>query len=228
MAQIEFYDRGISEGLLQSVLGIVAENITSLSKQKVSKTDPLYGVAKAELIAEVALYLQWVGNPEMDIYLIAAAEQEESHKILVGFMIISAHRNGSKVAGLNYTAVRAENRREGILRQMMDVLTQHFPLIGLSASIENVPVYERLGFYPVGPRGTHVEMKNGDLPKGEMTTVDMDYVSTLPTVQKQKALLRDKYGKKVRDVYTNFSKVQRVEADRVLDYLKSREIGGTQ
>lgn len=206
MAKIEFYDRSISEGLLQAVLEIVGENVDSLSKQKVAKDDPLFGLAQAELIAEIAMYLQWVGRPGMGTYLITAAEQEATQKLLVGFMIVTAHLDGAKVAGLNYTAVREGYRGTGVLRQMMSELTQRYPLIGLSASVENVPVYEHLGFSPVGPRGTHVEMKNGELAKGQMISVDMDVVANLPTVLEQKSLLRQKYGKKVRDAYTAFTR----------------------
>lgn len=199
-------------------------NIHSLSKQKVGVNDPLYGLAREELMTEMSMYLQWVGNPKMATSLVIAVEQVDNQKMVVGFMIVTAHIVGSKVAGVNYAAVREGYRRQGVLRLMMADLTQRIPKIGLSASVENVPVYEKLGFFPIERRGTHVAMANCELPKGQMMSVDMEYVGKLPHVQHQRSMLRDKYGKKVRDVYAEFERAQRQEGQRAQEYLASRGI----
>lgn len=223
MNVVTFINQPIPRSLVFAVLEIVGENIEGLSKQKVASDSPMFDLAKEQIIQEIGMYLSWCGAGN-GVHLIAADEQQGDKKELLGFMLITAHLDGSKVAGLNYTAVRQQHRRKGVLREMMSELTKHYPVVGLGSSIENVPIYERLGFSPVGARGTQISMTNGVIPRGQMASVDMDFVNQLPTVKKQKEILRDRFGKKVKSVYDDFKQLQVEEAERVKQYLKGREV----
>lgn len=223
MNVVTFINERIPTSLVYAVLEIVAENIEGLCKQKLAPDSPMFDLAKEQIIQEIGMYLSWCGTGKA-VHLIAADEQQGDKKELLGFMLITAHLDGSKVAGLNYTAVRQQHRRKGVLREMMSELTKHYPLVGLGSSIENVTVYERLGFSPVGARETQISMANGVIPRGQMDSVDMDFVNQLPTVKKQKEILRDRFGKKVKSVYDDFKQLQVEEAERVKQYLKGREV----
>lgn len=215
----------LSRALIDAVLVLVEENLISLSAQVLTIDSPLYGLARAKLIQEIRLYLEGIGQPGIPFHLMAAFQEGPEGDHLVGFMVFTTRVRGEpSVAGLNYTAVAEPNRRRGVLKSMMAALQAQYPIVALTCSIENVPVYERLGFYPTGARQTHVIMESAPLTQGQTMCVDMEMVDATSECVRERRALREKYGENEGAHYAAFNAAQLQEARRVKLFLAQRGI----
>lgn len=198
--------RPIPDGVFNAALAMADDNLVSLSKQVLTEGSPIFGLARAMLLQEIGRYLDGVGQPGIPFHLIAAALEESAGHRLVGFMVFTTRLQGDpSVAGMNYAAVAEPDRRKGVLREMMATLKSSYPIVALTCSIENVQLYERLGFYPTGARGTHITMENAPLPPGQTMCVDMDEVEASPLCQREKQAIRDRYGAQEPEQYAAYS-----------------------
>ncbi|MEA8593042.1 hypothetical protein PZT57_30815 [Pseudomonas aeruginosa] len=220
-----FSRRPIPDGVFNAVMALANDNLVSLSKQVLTEDSPIFGLARAMLLQEICRYLDGIGQPGIPFHLIAAVQEESAGHRLVGFMVFTTRLQGDpRVAGLNYAAVAEPDRRKGVLRELMATLQSSYPIVALTCSIENVQVYERLGFYPTGARGTHVTMENAPLPPGQTLCVDMDEVEASPQCQREKQAIRDRFGAQEPEQYAAFTAIQRGEAKRVREYLAGRGV----
>jgi hypothetical protein len=143
----------------------------------------------------------------------------------VGFMIFTTRVQGDpRVAGLNYAAVVEQDRRKGVLREMMATLQSYYPIVALTCSIENVQVYERLGFYPTGASGTHVSMESAPLPQAKQCVSIWMRSRRLCSARERKQAIRDRFGAQESEQYAAFTAIQRGEANRVREYLAGRGV----
>lgn len=218
-----FANQHVPHSLQRDILAMVEENLPSLSKQKVDLQSSMYDVVLTTIQQETALYLSWIGDPEFPTELIVAKQQESGDNQLVGFLLYSIPVTGEGAATIHYTAVNHLSRQQGVLRSMMATLVSRNPVVTLCCSIENVPIYERLGFYVTNTQVTNVGMANRPLPPGLQTiTVDMVYINKLSPVKDAKQALKSKFGKKVAAEYAKFTAIQRAEEERVVAYVASR------
>ncbi|EPG9350371.1 hypothetical protein ACKU3Z_031470 [Pseudomonas aeruginosa] len=220
-----FSESPISDWLFNAVMTLANENLVSLSKQILTEDSPIFGLARAMLLQEIGGYLDGIGQQGIPFHLIAAVQEGSDGHRLVGFMIFTTRVQGDpRVAGLNYAAVVEQDRRKGVLREMMATLQSYYPIVALTCSIENVQVYERLGFYPTGARGTHVTMESAPLPPGQTMCVDMDEIEASLQCQREKQAIRDRFGAQESEQYAAFTAIQRGEANRVREYLAGRGV----
>lgn len=217
--------RAIPGGLFNAVMAMAEDNLVSLSKQVITEDSPIFGLARVKLLQEIGRYLDGIGQPGIPFHLIVALKEEADGDRLLGFMVYTTRIQGDpSVAGLNYAAVAKPERRKGVLREMMATLQSSYPIVALTCSIENVPIYEALGFYPKGASGTHVTMESAPLPPGQTMCVDMDVVEASAQCWREKQALRDRFGENEKELYDAFTAIQRVEAQRVIAYLAERGV----
>ncbi|MNF91155.1 hypothetical protein D3C84_737480 [compost metagenome] len=96
-------------------------------------------------------------------------------------MLFGLVKTDVQECNIYYTAVRKKFRRQGIMSQMMRVILEISPALGLSCEIAMVPIYKRFGFRPVAVGETQIVMFIGD-PKGITPVVSVEDLKRLEAV----------------------------------------------
>lgn len=159
-----------------SILELVGENVTSLSKARPPTVHPLFDGYKAMLVEEVRIYITCQDQPQIEV-LTASSENGS----VIGFLLFGLVETDVQECNIYYTAVQKEFRRQGIMSQMMQVVLEISPALGLSCEIAMVPTYKRFGFRPVAAGETQIVMFIGD-PKGITPVVSVEDVKRLEAV----------------------------------------------
>lgn len=224
MNVIRLYNQQIPHKLKDEILEMFDKNIPDLSKEKVTAESPLYALVRIQLQQEISGYLSFVEERSLPTELIGAIENTPDGNQLAGFLLYSTSVTGDEgAATIHYTVVEEARRRQGVLRSMMSTLTGMNPAVSLCCSIENVSIYESLGFYVVSAHGTNVRMATMPMPAdGQTITVDMEEIAKSHLTESARQALKDRFGKKVRAEYDKFRMIQRAEAARVAEFVAQR------
>ncbi|MFJ5296721.1 GNAT family N-acetyltransferase [Pseudomonas sp. NPDC088368] len=178
MIKVSRHRTPVSPVIRDSVLELVGENVTALSMSSPPRSHPLYEGYKAILLAEMHAYITHHDLPQIEL-LTAVAEDGA----VVAFMLIGLVETETLEANIYYTAVRERFRRQGVMTQMMQVVLEIAPVLGLSCDVELVPIYARYGFRPVDSRETQVVMFLGS-PTGITPVLGSDELQELGSVIK--------------------------------------------
>ncbi|WP_223452736.1 MULTISPECIES: GNAT family N-acetyltransferase [unclassified Pseudomonas] len=149
-----------------AVLDLVGENVTALSMSSPPRTHPLFDGYKTMLVEEVRTYITRHDLPQIEL-LTASTDDGR----IVGFLLFGLVQTDVQECNIYYTAVQKQFRRQGIMNDMMQVILEISPAIGLSCDIAMVPIYKRYGFRVVKGRETQVVMFI-DNPTGITPVID--------------------------------------------------------
>ncbi|ROO06996.1 hypothetical protein BK675_15985 [Pseudomonas fluorescens] len=149
-----------------AVLELVAENVTALSMSRPPKTHPLFEGFKSMLVEEVRTYITRRDLPQIELLTASAGDGK-----IVGFLLFGLVQTEVQECNIYYTAVQKQFRRQGIMGNMMQLILEISPAVGLSCDIAMVPVYKRYGFRIVTGRETQVVMFIAD-PTGITPVID--------------------------------------------------------
>lgn len=159
-----------------AVLDLVGENVTALSMSSPSRTHPLFDGYKTMLVEEVRTYITRHDLPQIEL-LTASAEDGR----IIGFLLFGLVQTDVQECNIYYSAVQKQFRRKGIMNNMMQVILEISPAIGLSCEIAMVPIYKRYGFRVVEGRETQVVMFIGN-PTGITPVIDPTDLKKLEVV----------------------------------------------
>ncbi|PRB47764.1 hypothetical protein CQ009_17735 [Pseudomonas sp. MYb2] len=168
MITINRHPTPVDPMICDSILELVGKNVKSLSKMRPPKEHPLFDGYKAMLVEEVRIYITSQNFPKIEV--ITATSESGS---VIGFLLFGLVLTDVQECNIYYTAVQNEFRRQGIMSQMMQVILEICPAIGLSCDIALVSIYKRLGFRPVAVGETQIVMFIGH-PKGVTPVVNME------------------------------------------------------
>jgi len=80
---------------------------------------------------------------------------------IAGFIFFTESTTNSSVCEIDFTAVKDDCRRRGVLSEMLRVLALGYESIHLDCSAENETIFSRFGFVPTGTRQKHKLMERG-------------------------------------------------------------------
>jgi len=159
-----------------AVLDLVGENVTALSMSSPPRTHPLFDGYKTMLEEEVRTYITRHDLPQIEL-LTASTDDGR----IVGFLLFGLVQTDVQECNIYYSAVQKQFRRKGIMNNMMQVILEISPAIGLSCDIAMVPIYKRYGFRVVTGRETQVVMFIGN-PTGITPVIDPTDLGKLEVV----------------------------------------------
>lgn len=176
MITIHRHTTPVTPKICASILELVGENVTSLSMSHPPRVHPLFDGYKAMLVEEIRTYITRQDLPQIEV--ITASSEGGS---IIGFLLFGLVETDVLECNIYYTAVQKQFRRQGIMSQMMQVVLNISPALGLSCDIAMVPIYERYGFRPVAARETQIVMFIGD-PTGITPVVSVEDLKRLEAV----------------------------------------------
>ncbi|MCJ7958730.1 MAG: GNAT family N-acetyltransferase [Pseudomonas sp.] len=159
-----------------AVVDLVGENVTALSMSSPPRTHPLFDGYKTMLEEEVRTYITRQDLPQIEL-LTASTDDGR----IVGFLLFGLVQTDVQECNIYYSAVQKQFRRKGIMNNMMQVILEISPAIGLSCDIAMVPIYKRYGFRVVKGRETQVVMFIGN-PTGITPVIDPTDLGKLEVV----------------------------------------------
>lgn len=176
MIAINRHATPVTPKICASILELVGENVTSLSMSSPPKSHPLFDGYKTMLVEEVRTYITRYDLPQIEV--LTASSEDGS---IIGFLLFGLVETNVLECNIYYTAVRNQFRRQGVMRQMMQIVLDISPALGLSCDIALVPVYKRYGFRPVDARETQIVMFIGE-PTGITPVVSVEDLKRLEAV----------------------------------------------
>lgn len=175
-----------------AVLDLVGENVTALSMSSPPRTHPLFDGYKTMLEEEVRTYITRRDLPQIELLTASTSDGR-----IVGFLLFGLVQTDVQECNIYYSAVQKKFRRKGIMNNMMQVVLETSPAIGLSCDIAMVPIYKRYGFRVVTGRETQVVMFIGN-PTGITPVIDPTYLGKLEVVDT--AFSRAAQGSEMNDM----------------------------
>lgn len=194
---ITHYNRPPPSTILNQLVDMAAEHLTSIGTLAVPPSNELYSLHQTALGLEVGQYLSSMGySPQRRSEVIVATEAGKPGHALA-FLLYQPLEGVSDACGVSYMAVRASHRNNGIGRLMTQEMLARYPHAELSCFVEKVPVYEALGFQVVGHRETQVRMNTRSYSAdGVIAVLDVGAIYQMgPVLEVQQQLLQ-KYGRK--------------------------------
>jgi ribosomal protein S18 acetylase RimI-like enzyme len=216
-----------------NILQLAHKHASELSSHVISTDSPLFKLAQAEVYELLGDALRSISSPESilinGVYhpasagVIIAIDETKGDGTFGGFLQYKPRLPRCDSASIGYAAVSAAYRGQGVLRSMIQELLKSYPSLGLDCPLALVPLYERLGFKPVGRQGTHVAMVTGP-QSGKGWAIDQATLEKRPTYMRAKEEIRAQLGKQTRDAYAQRDEDDRAAAKEVDQFLASRGI----
>lgn len=154
---VELHSSPVEDSIRNSVLALVAENVTSLSMTHPPAGHPKFESYRVALVLEIKTYLAMTEPLRMELVTASSGD------VLVGFTLCGLPISGSSSeCGVYYTAVAKSFRGNGVMSLMMNDITARYPAVSLSCDVALVPRYERFGFRCDSLRKHQVVMFLGD------------------------------------------------------------------
>lgn len=153
----------------------------------------------------------------LPVSVVLAKDQDAN---LIGFTIVIGGME-PKDCGINYTAVHKDQRRQGILRAMLDEVKARYQSITLTCNIDKVPYYEALGLRVTGARQTQVAMSWGpEKLESEMQVLGMNNHVEIRNAQ---VIFERVHGTKARAMINKIQGMQDLRTVEVQEYVAKRQ-----
>ncbi|WPN21786.1 GNAT family N-acetyltransferase [Pseudomonas marginalis] len=193
MVTIERFAAPVTNSIVDSVLELVAENVTSLNMTHPPENHPFFDSYRKALILEVGQYLNMRAPHRIEVYI---ASNDAG---VVGFALCGLPLNGSlKECGIYYVAVEKGYRCQGIMGGMVKAITDRYPHVALSCDVSLVPIYERYGFKCHELRLHQVVMYFG-CPVEETPVLSVPDLLQHPDVLEEQNIAAHKFGRQKVD-----------------------------
>lgn len=221
---IQLFVKAPSRSVHNQILKMVADFHTELSMMGLQPSNPLYDLYNWILVQEVDAYLNRVGLlPEIPVELAVAFDDASPEKVL-GFLLYLPVASHPEACAINYMAVDASCRRQGIGSALMATVVERYPHTELTCFVDKVPFYERLGFRPLAVRHTQVVMNTRDQSTtGQIRVVSADHIAASPEARIRHDGLVARWGRKtMKDAHAKMARhVDRLAA-RAVAFMQAR------
>ena len=189
MVMVECYVAPVASSIVDSIIDLVADNVTSLSMTHPPADHPFFKSYQKALILEFNQYLNMKGFSRMEV--VVATDEER----IVGFALCGLPLDGnSDECGIYYIAVHKNFRCMGIMGRMVGHVTERYPHVALSCDVSLVPVYERYGFVCHEVRQHQITMFFGR-PVRETPVLSVSELRAHPEVVAEQNTAAQKFGR---------------------------------
>ncbi|MEN5152698.1 GNAT family N-acetyltransferase [Pseudomonas orientalis] len=194
MFSLTRYTTPCPEPVNSQILQLVVDNLTDISSVALAPSNLLYNIYQYAIGFEVHLYLEALdGSKGISVELVVAMQDET----VVGFCLYLPVKDDPQACGVAFMAVRADSRRQGVARAMLDDVLARYPHAELACSVEKVPAFEAMGFKVRDARGTQVLMNTRDYgTDGLMGVLDVAAIYSSLEVRQIHTYLLQKHGKR--------------------------------
>ncbi len=194
MFSLTRYTTACPEPVNSQILQLVVDNLTDISSVALAPSNLLYNIYQYAIGFEVHLYLEALdGSKGISVELVVAMQDET----VVGFCLYLPVKDDPQACGVAFMAVRADSRRQGVARAMLDDVLARYPHAELACSVEKVPAFEAMGFKVRDARGTQVLMNTRDYgTEGLMGVLDVAAIYSSLEVRQIHTYLLQKHGKR--------------------------------
>jgi predicted GNAT family acetyltransferase len=173
----------VPEKISRQIREMGAEYSDELAMDAFHKSSPLNIVGRAMMNLELGTYMSAMGRHDAEEPGLIIAIDDEKKDVVLGFLLYAPLSGASGQCGIIYTAVSTKMRKQGILRQMLAKVSEHFLQSTLSCQISLVPMYEHLGYHVIGHRNSQIVMTNGKTPSlGRMRLMNPESAMHHPMV----------------------------------------------
>jgi len=204
------------EALKSQVLQMVVDYFSDISPVSLTPSNPLYQLYQYVIGYQMHLYLQAMdSNLESSAQLILALDDLDPSRVL-GFALYLPAKDDPEAGTLVYMAVRANQRRRGIARAMLQRMLTRHPHAELACVASQVPTFEAMGFQVLVARGPQVLMSTRDYRSNGLVAVqDLTPIYQSEEVRQIHAYLVKQHGKRVMGEAEK-------QRDRLLDQMTQR------
>ncbi|QXI25530.1 GNAT family N-acetyltransferase [Pseudomonas vanderleydeniana] len=185
------------ESIRSQILQMVVDYFTDISQVALPPSNPLYNLYQYGVGYEVHLYLDAMdGSKGIPAELIVALDADEPSQVL-GFVLYLPARDDPQACAVAYMAVRADRRRQGVARAMLERMFEHYPHAELACAPGKVPHFEAMGFQVLAARGPQVLMNTRDHgTDGLIAVIDVAPIYSSKEVRQIHAYLLQQHGRK--------------------------------
>lgn len=207
----------VSEEVIDQVLLLVSDNVTSLCLTHPPADHPRFEAYRAALMLEVRTYLEMA--PPHRIELVTATSRES----LLGFTLCGLPLSGSShECGIYYMAVAKAERGNGLMSLMMKDIISRYTSAALSCDVALVPRYERYGFRCEYVRHRQVVMFLGN-PVENTPVLSADDLMNHPSVVFERQKAEAKYSSHEIDRADRaFKKRMKADEEKAKRFIKNR------
>jgi GNAT superfamily N-acetyltransferase len=193
MVTIERFVAPVTGPVADSVLELVAENVTSLNMTHPPISHPFFSSYRKALILEVGQYLNMRDPHRIEVYIATNAGK------FVGFALCGLPLNGSLAeCGIYYMAVDKSYRCQGVMGLLVKEITERYPNVALSCDVSLVPIYERYGFKCHELRLHQIVMYFG-CPVEDTPVLSVAQLREHPDVLEEQNIAAHKFGRQKVD-----------------------------
>ena len=185
------------ESLKSQVLQMVVDYLSDISPVSLTPSNPLYQLYQYVIGYEMHLYLQAMDSAlETSARLILALDDQDPSQVL-GFALYLPVKDDPEACTLAYMAVRANQRRRGIARALLQQMVAQYPHAELACVASKVSTFEAMGFQVLAAQGPQVLMNTrSQRSDGLVAVQDLAPIFRSTEVQQIHAYLVKQHGKR--------------------------------
>lgn len=228
--QIVHMDQRIPAHLIDICVTLATYEASNLSSLHYPQDSPLARLAGVEVETILLQELDTIGSNAMinneileSGLVIAVDDSAERNEVkILGFINYKRHVGPGNVISIGYLCVHPAYRGKGLVAQMMDELKSRFVGICLTSRLENIMLYEKLGFDVSNkpPEATHVHMHFGQI-SGQKWTHLKD-VESQPAYQNTRHQLKKMLGSQFDIEFDALVDQSRREREKAFELIKLR------
>jgi len=179
MHTITRLERTPPESIDSQIMQMVVDYVTDISMVGIAPSNPLYPLYQFGVGHEVHQYVQAMdGSRGFPVELIVALDPEDP-SVVSGFLLYLPVQGDADACSVAYMAVKADQRRRGIARAMIEKMLARYPHAELACFVNKVPYFEAMGFQVLAARGPQVLMNTRDHQTDGLLAV----IDTMPIYQ---------------------------------------------
>ncbi|MCD0464070.1 GNAT family N-acetyltransferase [Flavobacterium sp. ENC] len=169
----------ISDEQTFQILNLVAQDANLISVNVFQRQSPIFEYLMMREIMKTRTYLVRLGDfGARATHLLTT----EYNGIIVGYILYHRSLTSAKDIAIISTIVDRRYRKQGILKNMMNILKGENDSISLTCFANRVPVYEKLGFVVFMQQETQICMYYGYTDDGDIISVDDEYIDQIDVV----------------------------------------------
>lgn len=185
------------ESLKSQVLQMVVDYFSDISPVSLTPSNPLYQLYQYVIGYEMHLYLQAMDSTlNGRAQLLLALDDADPSQVL-GFALYLPAQDDPEACTLAYMAVRANQRRRGIARALLQQMVAQYPHAELACVASKVSTFEAMGFQVLAAQGPQVLMNTrSQRSDGLVAVQDLAPIFRSTEVQQIHAYLVKQHGKR--------------------------------
>jgi hypothetical protein len=190
MPNITKVSNSLSDKQKNEILNLVEKNAESISINVFQKGSKIYDYLKVRELVKTELYLLRIGDAEPRATHLIIATNELNN--IIGYILYHKVLNQPDDIAIINTVVESGFRKQGVFRNMLQLLKNEYKSISLSCFPELVEFYKKLDFKIQCQWETQIGMYYGYSDDGQIVTIDDNDLNNKSKIIEQFNLFKKK------------------------------------